>query len=110
MAVSYYLPDSAKDGNVPFSIPAYGALPIGFGDSGTYPKRYTLKPNQDVDVGFMKLYLSTTYVDYSSIAQESPFRKDRATQDVVPKRSHRWDSIMVPIVQKRRIKGSGITS
>ncbi|KAK0440552.1 caspase domain-containing protein [Armillaria borealis] len=75
---SYYQPGRAKkDADV--SLPPQESLTIGYGASGTVPHMYTLREGQNVDVGFLKLFLSTEYIDLSGIVQGSPFedvRKD----------------------------------
>ncbi|KAG6819155.1 hypothetical protein H0H93_014815, partial [Arthromyces matolae] len=60
--------------NAAVTLPANGALTIGFGDSVCPPRTYALQKNQEVDVGFLKVYLSQEYVDYSYITQSSPFQ------------------------------------
>ncbi|SJL15635.1 uncharacterized protein ARMOST_19139 [Armillaria ostoyae] len=75
---SYYQPGRAKkDADV--SLPPQESLTIGYGASGTVPHMYTLREGQDVDVGFLKLFFSTEYMDLSGVVQGSPFedvRKD----------------------------------
>jgi hypothetical protein len=41
------------------------------------PFVYTINEGQDVEVGFLKLFLSTEYVDLSHIPQLSPFTSVR---------------------------------
>ncbi|KIK68739.1 hypothetical protein GYMLUDRAFT_1008897 [Collybiopsis luxurians FD-317 M1] len=100
--VPLYLPGTAKTGIADFSIPAHGSLTIGYGDSGTAPHEYFLRDNQNVDVGFLKLYLSTQYVDYSGIAQVSPFEQHRAGKPVTKQRLL-WDTITIPMVQQKDV-------
>ena len=82
-------------------------MTIGFGNPGAAPYRYFLRNDQSVDVGFLKLYISSHYVDFSGIPQCSPFTgaKDRAgIQD--PKRTPPlWDTLTIPIVQKSGASG-----
>ncbi|KAJ7190615.1 hypothetical protein GGX14DRAFT_381985 [Mycena pura] len=96
----YYLPGTAAAGKADVSIPPKGSLSIGFGDSGAVPRSYILRENQSVDVGFLKVYLSTEYVDYSGIAQASPFAERRASVQQVKKR-YLWDTIMIPMIQQK---------
>ncbi|THU79034.1 hypothetical protein K435DRAFT_973293 [Dendrothele bispora CBS 962.96] len=96
----FYLPGTALGGKADISIPANGSLSISFGDSGTVPREFFLRDNQDVDVGFLKLYLSTQYVDCSGVAQPSPFQEQRATKPSVKKR-YLWDSITIPVIQQK---------
>ncbi|KAK0187315.1 caspase domain-containing protein [Armillaria mellea] len=80
----YYEPGIAKDGNVDASLPRRDSslttnpsLTIGYGASGMDPRSYRLREGQNVDVGFLKLFVSTDYVNLSGIAQKSPFEKSR---------------------------------
>ncbi|KAG6914882.1 hypothetical protein DXG01_014761 [Tephrocybe rancida] len=100
--VTYYLPATAADDKVDFPLPANRSLTIGFGDGGWLPRTYFLRENQKVDVGFLRLYLSTNYVDYSGIAQQTPFLAGgRGDQPVVSEtRRNLWDALTIPIIQQ----------
>ncbi|KAI0312157.1 hypothetical protein OF83DRAFT_1087200 [Amylostereum chailletii] len=78
-----------------------GSLTIGYGNSGSVPFTYYLRPGQDLDVGFLKLFLSTEPLDLSSIPQESPFHGIRS--GAPPRRKVRriWDAVMIAVVQHR---------
>ncbi|THU80313.1 hypothetical protein K435DRAFT_972820 [Dendrothele bispora CBS 962.96] len=100
--VPYYLPGTAAHGQVDVSLPANGSLTIGFGDGGAEAYDYYLRKNQKVDVGFLKLYLSTEYVDYSHICQDSPFDRKRASTVERPKKRELWDTLIIPVVQQQQ--------
>ncbi len=102
-AVSYYQPGHAKK-DADASLPPYGSLTIGYGASGTVPHMYTLRKGQDVDVGFLKLFFSTEYMDLSGVVQRSPFEDVR--QDLPPpkKKIYLWHTMCVAVVQT---KGGG---
>ncbi|KAK0234488.1 hypothetical protein EDD85DRAFT_774432 [Armillaria nabsnona] len=102
---SYYQPGGAKN-NTDVSLPPGESLAIGYGASGTVPHMYTLREGQDVDVGFLKLFLSTEYMDLSGIVQESPFTEIRGGARAVPESRRLWDSMCVAVVQKRSLKGA----
>ena len=104
-AGSYYQPGSAKK-SVDVSLPPRESLAIGYGASGMVPHMYTLRDGQDVDVGFLKLFYSTEYVDLSGIVQGSPFNTTRGAYRTVPESSYLWDSMCVAVVQKRGLKGA----
>ncbi|KAG6875960.1 hypothetical protein C0993_006570, partial [Termitomyces sp. T159_Od127] len=74
----YYNPPTANNGEVDVPLPPRRSLTIGFGDGGWPARTYLLRKNQTIDVGFLKLYVSTKYIDYSSICQKSPFEKGHA--------------------------------
>ncbi|KAF5343713.1 hypothetical protein D9758_016517 [Tetrapyrgos nigripes] len=100
---TYYLPSVGARGQGIVSLPPKGELTIGFGDSGTSPWSYALRPNQDVDVGFLKLYLSTKYVDWSHIKQDSPFGEHSDRFNVPhPKDQYQknlWHTLTIPVIQ-----------
>ncbi len=102
---SYYQPGSAKK-NVDVSLRPGESLTIGYGASGTVPHMYMLRDGQDVDVGFLKLFYSTEYLDLSGIVQGSPFNIIRSAKRSAPDNSYLWDSMCVAVVQKRGLKGS----
>ncbi|KAK0440562.1 hypothetical protein EV421DRAFT_1815745 [Armillaria borealis] len=102
---SYYQPGSAKK-NVDVSLPPGESLAIGYCASGTVPHMYTLRDGQDVDVGFLKLFYSTEYLDLSGIVQGSPFTVIRGARRVEPESMHLWDSMCVTVVQKRGLESA----
>jgi hypothetical protein len=83
-----------------------GSLAIGsHGASGSVPFSYYLRDGQDVDVSFLKLFLSTKQVDLSSIPQNSPFDDEhRYVVQVEPKPKVVWDTILITIIQRRAAK------
>ena len=104
---SYYQPPIAlKKLDVP--LPAKtgkgepGSLTIGYGCGGAVPFSYFTREGQDLDVGFLKLFLTTEPVDYSNIPQFSPFSLDnRATREAKLKPRLIWDTILIAVVQRR---------
>jgi hypothetical protein len=82
------------------SIPKGGELKIGYGDSGTVPRSFWLLPDQNGDVGYIKLFLSTGYVDFSSVEQKSPFESERAASESKPKTRQIWDTMKIAVVIK----------
>ncbi len=104
-AGSYYQPGHAKkDADV--SLPPHKSLNIGYGASGTVPHIYALRKGQDVDVGFLKLFFSTEYLDLSGVVQGSPFIECRGGTRAVPESSNLWDAMRVAVVQKKGLKGA----
>ncbi|KAG7442728.1 uncharacterized protein BT62DRAFT_1079102 [Guyanagaster necrorhizus] len=100
----YYLPPTAKANLVDESLPANDFLTIGYGSGGGRPREYYLRPSQDVDIGFLKLLVSTKYVDYSNLKQSSPFPQGHRA-DVVYQSERRpalWDTILITVVQRKR--------
>ncbi|KAK0502202.1 caspase domain-containing protein [Armillaria luteobubalina] len=70
---AYYLPGSAQN-NPDASLPPKDSLVIEYGMSGTVPHVYTLREGQNVDIGFLKLFVSTEALDLSGISPKVAFR------------------------------------
>ncbi|TDL15886.1 hypothetical protein BD410DRAFT_82003 [Rickenella mellea] len=54
-------------------LPAHSKFTIGYGDGGALPWAFYLRKGEDKDVGFLKLYVTDSPSDFSSILQSSPF-------------------------------------
>ena len=86
-------------------------LNIGYGAGGGDPFEFTLGPNKTTDTGFLKLFVSTKYVDMGWLCQKDPFdplarrqmqRKIQATDC--------WDALFVAVtvyIDKTTESGSG---
>lgn len=106
--VPYYLPSISTTGGTPDPpLPANGYLTIGYGSGGASPHQFFLREDQDVDVGHLKLFLTTKYVDLSFVLQDTPFDTDVQGRHInKPKarakkiQSPLWDEITVTIVQR----------
>lgn len=100
----FYQPGTAKHGHVDPSIGPNGKLTIGYGSSGWRPQCFHPREGRPVDVGFLKLFVSTQWVDFSDIEQASPFdgyprgRTSHSQPYISPNTP--WDSISVPVVQR----------
>ncbi len=81
-------------------------MAIGYGARGTVPHIYTLREGQDVDVGFLKLFFSTEYLDLSGIVQGSPFIECRGGTQAMPESRNLWDTMCVAVVQKKELEGA----
>ncbi|CEL54919.1 hypothetical protein RSOLAG1IB_07411 [Rhizoctonia solani AG-1 IB] len=98
------LPSSTRemDPTLPRGIP----LTLGYGSSGEYPLVYCVKEG-DVDINFVKLYVTTEPTDFTSVAQASPWPfggKDDVPPQVIAKRwgsQPKWDIFTLTIVQWR---------
>ncbi|KAA1472307.1 hypothetical protein DENSPDRAFT_173021 [Dentipellis sp. KUC8613] len=96
----YYLPGTAGQIVDP-PLRAKQSLTIGFGAGGSVPYSYFLRDGQDVDVGFLKLFLSTEQVDLAHLVQRSPFEEGRGGQPAPVRTTPIWDTILVSVVQRR---------
>ncbi|EIM79948.1 uncharacterized protein STEHIDRAFT_163203 [Stereum hirsutum FP-91666 SS1] len=99
---SYYEPSAARSSGAEHSVAAKGELTIGHGAGGGQPRQYYVRQGQEVDVGYLKLFISTKWVDYSQIAQPSPFQggKQRRLKSR-PAKGMIWDAVCVSVVQLR---------
>ncbi|KIM25361.1 hypothetical protein M408DRAFT_315703, partial [Serendipita vermifera MAFF 305830] len=99
---SYFQPPTAR-GKVDPLLPRRESLAIGYGAGGGRPFKFFLPNNQDVDVGFIKIFLSSRRVDLSSIPQVSPFDRHRGGPDgVQSKPPGLWSTILITSIQRRR--------
>jgi len=84
-------------------LKAKGSLSIGYGSGGSDAFIYYIQEGQTVDVGFLKLFLTTEYVDFSNVPQGSPFdlpfEKRAARPQIINQPI--WESIIVPVVQRK---------
>ncbi|KZV62932.1 hypothetical protein PENSPDRAFT_641580 [Peniophora sp. CONT] len=98
----YYKPPVTGRGAEP-NLPGKGELSMGYGAGGGRPYKYFLRPNQDLDVGFLKLFISTEQVDLSSIEQRSPFitTDPRAPEKEKMKPKPIWDTVPIAVVQRK---------
>ena len=109
----YYLPPFAG-GIVDPPLKGERHLTVGYGDSGWVPHTFFLREGQKVDVGILKLFLSTTQVNLSHVAQSSPFKGvptstgSRGTEKAVLPTNFKlplpWDTIEIPVIQRRADK------
>ncbi|KIJ23389.1 hypothetical protein M422DRAFT_195981, partial [Sphaerobolus stellatus SS14] len=56
-----------------------GSFTVGYGSGGERPCKFTLGEDVDIEVGFLKIYLTSENVNLSSITQCSPFDNDGRT-------------------------------
>lgn len=83
-----------------------GELTIGYGAGGGQPYTFFIPDDdQDLEVGFIKLFISTEPVDLSSIAQRSPWDTAVArnpNKDIRARPVHGvWDTFALAVVQRR---------
>jgi hypothetical protein len=91
-----------SDYKVDPSLPDKGSITLGYGSGGGAPLDFTLAKGRDVEVGFLKLFLSTDHVDLSDIEQTSPFASARPIgRAELPTMPKLWDSILVSVVIRK---------
>ncbi|KZV62921.1 hypothetical protein PENSPDRAFT_230202 [Peniophora sp. CONT] len=101
----YYKPPPIGRGAEP-SLPelGQGVLTIGYGAGGGLPYTFSLsREDQELDVGFIKLFISSEYVDLSSIERSSPFdiRARNIKKKPRPPPAAVWDTFIIPVVQRK---------
>ena len=67
-------------------------LKVGYEKADVEAFQFTLADGIPSDVGFLRLFVSTTYVDMSVLEQESPFLVARGVARVKPPVTHTWDA------------------
>jgi len=97
---TYYIPPAIGEKAQP-SLPGSGILPIGYGDGGGLPYRYFLREGQNLDVGFLKLFISTESVDFECIPQPSAFDQGRGGSASRQKPKPIWDTQTITVVQRQ---------
>lgn len=80
-----------------------GELTIGHGAGAEQPYTFFLQAGQDLDVGFIKLFISTEPVDLSDIEQRSPFTMQTARDKGQAKNPPApvWDTATIAVVQRK---------
>ncbi|KAF8884222.1 caspase domain-containing protein, partial [Gymnopilus junonius] len=103
---AYYrppIPHSASEARP--CLPSGASLTIGYGASRAIPREYYVDDGFEVDVGFLKIFSSTDYVDYVPLEQASPF-EDKALRLLTQKpwvyRKPMWGSKVITIIQDKR--------
>jgi hypothetical protein len=67
-------------------------LPVGYGSAGGDALEFSLADGITADIGFLKIFVSTSYVDMSALEQESPFHAARGTKRAKPPSIDLWDT------------------
>ncbi|KAF8887263.1 caspase domain-containing protein [Gymnopilus junonius] len=88
--------------NVDPNLKAATALTFGYGSGGAPALTYHVPEHQEMDFGFLKLFVSNKAIDLSHVVQSSPFNSelDRALIMTQRKSYDFWASITVPIIQR----------
>lgn len=102
--VSYYEPplSGSDKSTVQPSIPANGVLPIGYGPGDLPAWHYGLQLGDEIDLGFLKFFISTMPIQLSHLVQASPFDRVqvRGPHRADSKPASLWSTITIPLVQR----------
>ncbi|KAF9477973.1 hypothetical protein BDN70DRAFT_74423 [Pholiota conissans] len=93
---------TARGPDVPLE-PKGGSLDIGFGSAGYHPLCFQVANGLDIDIGFLKIYLSTHSVSLGYLPQSSPFALEttRAWKPYEAKQPLVWTNVVVPVILRR---------
>jgi hypothetical protein len=78
-----------------------GRLAVGYNDSERGPWKYTVSEDQKLDVQFLKVFVSTSFIDLSDVEQKTPFEGPREDSEAPRKLPISWDTITISVVQYR---------
>jgi hypothetical protein len=92
-------------GNADPPLPKRSELTIGFGDGGAAPWQFHLNDDEDMDVGFLKVFLTTSPAEFSSVAQD-PFGPTSRHPLPPSNNVDLWGSITATILQMRQAVGT----
>lgn len=101
-SVAYY-ETSSTAGKYTLDVPLPkngGILTIGYGSGGAPAQTFYLRPGQNFDIGFLKIFLSTKPVDLSSIPQLSPFENTRSGDRLAKNEEEAWGTMLIPVLQR----------
>ncbi|KJA25069.1 hypothetical protein HYPSUDRAFT_214125 [Hypholoma sublateritium FD-334 SS-4] len=79
------------------------ALTIGWGAAGYQPDICKLKEDEDYNIEFLKIYISTHPVNLAYLPQTSPFSMSsgRGMEPFQPTQQGEWAELVIPVVQRR---------
>lgn len=99
--VPYHFPANSGNQDPPFRTGE--VFTIGYDSAGIKLRRTVNLPDgQDITVGFIKMFFTTQYVDFSNILQRTPFIPGRADLPPPTKvKPARWGTILIPQIQRR---------
>ena len=85
-----------------------GTLAIGYGAEGHLPLSFQLSDGCDIDLDYLRIYLTTQAVDLSYLLQDSPLPDERQWESMTrkpatysPRPVVSWSHITIPVFQSR---------
>ncbi|PVG04717.1 hypothetical protein CPB86DRAFT_13107 [Serendipita vermifera] len=108
LQIMQYYPSPGSYSKKDSYLESKGMLEIGYGSSSSDPWGFSVSDGLDVEVGFLKFFISTERLDLSGIAQPSPFSEEgdnlhihRGPWQRKTKLPSFWDTIVIPVVIRR---------
>ncbi|KAG8836256.1 hypothetical protein FRC18_011647, partial [Serendipita sp. 400] len=110
---SYYAPPTVKHIDKDASLQKGGSITVGYGDGGGQPWRHVVAPakgtskdrivrdEEDLQVEFFKLILSTKPVDLSFMEQRSPFDQSARDDTKLPEPVEMWNTALLTVVVRK---------
>lgn len=104
----YYLSQRGKN-RVDPPLRAGSFHTVGYGTGGEVPFAFHLRSGENLDIGFLKLFVTTSPTDFDSLNQPSPFEIARGTiskTDTVRKLkqlsegTEQWGTVLTAIIQR----------
>jgi hypothetical protein len=77
-------------------------LPVGYGSPGGQAVEFSLADGVTSDVTFLRLFVSTTYVDMTAVEQPSPFDTNRKINKATPPSKQIWNAWTYVLMTKRQ--------
>ncbi|KAB5591684.1 hypothetical protein CTheo_4892 [Ceratobasidium theobromae] len=102
---SYYVGSTIGKSHIEAPLRAKSTFTIGYGSGGEVPFGYELLDDRKVDIGILKLFVTTLPTEFDSLEQQSPFgdaRKLVRQPDANQKLKSRelWDTSEMILVQR----------
>lgn len=100
---SYYQPPTGP-GDIDPTLQPRGSFAIGYGQGGGNPCQYRLD-GQDVEVGFLKLFITTHPINLQNVPQPSPFNPQarKAIRPPIPVEPE-WTTETVVFIQRQNVR------
>lgn len=95
----YYLPERQAKGG----LPKEDTIFVDYTVAVTEPNSPNggLQGGCNTDIGFLKMYFSERYIDYSNIPQSSPFIGQRGEAILKKTKMGQWGSRLIPFVNRQ---------
>ena len=91
------------------NLPARSSFTIGYGSGGQSPFSFVVEDDQEIEVGVLKLFVTTVQGEFSTIKHSSPFVVEKGVRgsvtdtDVSQQLASRvdWDTFEITLIQRK---------